>query len=218
MISDLTNKTMASRLAVAIFTATLISGCTNLGQRHGEEALYSTLAIEEHFEIRLYEPIIIAQTAVGGDYLRATRAGYDRLTDYVSGNNLANQTVSVNPPIILSEGVKKPRIDLTVPYYEEFIDGTWVVSVAMPESYTLKTLPKPVSDNITFKVLPRMKVAVNSYPGYRSERMISTKTNELRQWLTSNNITPSSAARSVIYDTPYAAPFIRRHEIHINVP
>ncbi|PID46634.1 MAG: heme-binding protein [Proteobacteria bacterium] len=213
-----TKMTMIRTLLLTIFTAVLLSGCSIWGQRTGEEALYSTLAVDENFEIRLYEPLIIAQTAVEGPYLAATRTGYQRLTDYVSGYNLANQTVSVNPPIILGEGAKKPKIELTTPYYEEYLDGVWLTSVAMPEAYTLQTLPKPVDGSITFKVLPRLKVAVISYMGYRSERMIQKKTELLLQWLAQNNITPTSSARSVIYDTPWTIPMLRRHEIHINVP
>ena len=205
------------KLLIVAITSVLISGCSVLGQRTGEEALYSTLAVDENFEIRLYEPLIIAQTAAEGSYLAATRAGYQVLTDYVSGNNLANQTVSVAPPTSVGVGPKKPKIELTVPYYEEYLDGVWLTSVAMPEAYTLRTLPVPADNSITFKVLPRIKVAVISYMGYRSERMISKKADMLTQWVRQNNLNPTSAARSVIYDSPWTVPMLRRHEIHINV-
>ena len=205
------------KLLIIAMTSIFIGGCSILGQRPGEEALYSTLAIEENFEIRLYEPLIIAQTAAEGPYLSATKAGYQVLTDYASGNNLANQTISVNPPTILGVGSKKPKVELTVPYYEEYFDGTWLTSVAMPESYTLKTLPVPADDSITFKVLPRIKVAVISYMGYRSERVISKKADMLMQWVRQNGLNTTSPARSVIYDSPWTVPMLRRHEIHINV-
>lgn len=205
------------KILLAVMTSALISGCGVLGQRTGEEALFSTLAVDENFELRLYEPLIIAQTASEGSYLSATRAGYQRLTDYVSGNNLAAQTVSVNSPITLVAGAKTPKIELTVPYYEEYLDDTWLTSVAMPESYSLLTLPKPVDERITFKVLPRIKVAVISYMGYRSERMISKKVSLLTEWLRQQKLTATSPARSVIYDSPWTAPMLRRHEIHVNV-
>lgn len=205
------------KLLIIAVTSLFIGGCSFLGQRTGEEALYSTLAVDENFEIRLYEPLIIAQVANEGSYFSATKAGYDRLTNYVSGDNLANQTVSVNPAITVGTGSKKPKIELTVPYYEEYLDGVWLTSVAMPESYTLKTLPVPTDSGITFKVLPRLKVAVISYMGYRSERMISKKADMLMQWMSQNRLKPTSAARSVIYDSPWTVPMLRRHEIHMNV-
>lgn len=208
---------MKKTLIAAVMTSVLVSGCSVLSLRTGEEALFSTLAVDENFEIRLYEPLIIAQTASEGSYLSATKDGYQRLTDYVSGNNLAKQTVSVNPPVTVSAGSKAPKVELTVPYYEEYFDGGWLTSVAMPEAYTLETLPKPVDDSITFKILPRLKVAVISYMGYRSEGMASKKADLLTQWLSQNNLKATSPARSVIYDTPWTAPMLRRHEIHMNV-
>lgn len=204
------------KLLIAVITSVFISGCSVLGQRTGEEALYSTLAIDKNFELRLYEPLIIAQTAVEGPYISATRTGYQRLTDYVSGKNLAGQTVSVTPSTTVKTGTKKSKVELTLPYYEEYLDGVWLTSVAMPETYSLQTLPKPMDSSITFKVLPRIKVAVIRYMGYRSERMIVQKANLLTQWLSQKKLTTTSPARSVIYDSPWTVPLLRRHEIHIS--
>lgn len=209
---------MKYALIALITTSTLLAGCGVINQRTGEEALFSSLAVDGDYEIRLYEPIIIAQTAVSGKYTTATRTGYNRLTSYVSGNNLAKQTVSVNPPIsVVTNERKQPKVELTLPYYEEYIDGTWLISVAMPESYRLETLPKPVDNSITFKVLPRLKTAVIKFTGYKSEGLISRNSALLNQWITQNALTPTSSARSVIYDSPWTVPVLRRHEIHINV-
>jgi hypothetical protein len=209
---------MKYALIALITTSTLLAGCSVINQRTGEEALFSSLAVDGDYEIRLYEPVIIAQTAVSGKYSTATRTGYNRLTDYVSGNNRAKQTVSVNPPISVISGDKKqPKVELTLPYFEEYIDGTWLISVAMPESYRLETLPKPVDSSITFKVLPRLKTAVINFTGYKSEGLISRNSALLNQWIAKNALTPTSSARSVIYDSPWTVPLLRRHEIHINV-
>jgi len=200
---------------VTVLVSLFISGCGVLGQRYGEEALYATLFSDGDYEIRLYESLIIAQTASEGGYLPATRSGYQRLTDYVSGNNFAQQTVSVNAP--QAAGVTKSNIELTTPYYEEFLDGVWLTSVAMPEQYSLATLPKPADGSITFETLPRMKAAVITFSGYRSERLITSKANQLLQWVRQENLQAISPPRSVIFDSPLTIPGLRRHEIHINV-
>ena len=208
---------MKHALIAVITTSSLLVGCGVIGQRTGEEALYSTLAIEDNFEIRRYEPVIIAQTAVDGNYSAATRKGFDRLTEYVSGNNLAKQTVSVDAPVSVSNDEKLPKIALTLPYFEEYIGGRWLVSVAMPESYQLETLPKPVDSSITFKILPRLKTAVIKFSGSKSESSVSRNTTLLNQWISNNKLSPTSAARSVVYDSPLTVPVLRRHEIHISV-
>jgi len=193
----------------------LLSGCSIMGQRTGEEALYATLFSDGTYQIRLYEPLIIAQAASEGGYLKATSSGYKRLTDYVSGNNLAQQTVNLGPPLLVTG--TKPNIELTTPYYEEFLGGVWLTSVAMPEQYTLATLPKPVDPMITFETLPRMRVAVITFSGYRSEWLINNKADQLTQWLRQKRLTATSPPRSVIFDSPLTIPGLRRHEIHINI-
>ena len=203
------------RAWVTVLASLIISGCS-LGQRYGEEALFATLFSNGDYQIRLYEPLVIAQVASEGGYLQATRSGYQRLTSYVSGNNLAEQTISANPPQLVTGGIK-PKVELTLPYYEENLDGVWLTSVAMPEQYTLATLPKPADELITFETLPRMRTAVITFSGYRSERLITNKANQLTQWIKQENLTPTSPPRSVIFDSPLTVPGLRRHEIHINV-
>jgi len=202
-------------ILATVFASLFLSGCSVLGQRYGEEALYATLFSDGDYEVRVYEPLIIAQAASEGGYLQATRSGYKRLTDYVSGNNLAQQTIDVNPPQLASGN--KSKIELTTPYYEEFLDGIWLTSVALPEQYSLATLPKPADEFITFEALPRMRVAVIGFSGYRSERLISNKANQLLQWINREKLTPASPARSAVFDSPLVIPGLRRHEIHITI-
>jgi len=200
---------------VALFVSVFVSGCSVLGERYGEEALYATLFSDGDYEIRLYEPLIIAQAAAEGSYLQATRAGYTSLTAYVSGDNLAKQTVSVNPPEAVIGAL--PKIELTTPYFEEYLDGVWLTSVAMPEQYSLTTLPKPADELITFKTLPRVRTAVIKFSGFRNETLIVNKAEQLRQWINQQKLTPISSARSVIYDSPLTLPGLRRHEIQISI-
>ena len=200
---------------LTVLASLLISGCSALGQRYGEEALYATLYSDGDYEIRLYEPLIIAQTPAEGNYRQATKAGYDRLTAYVSGDNLARQAIVGGTSYEGALGGSK--VELTTPYYEEFINGFWLTSVALPERYTLATLPKPSDNLITFDALPRIKTAVIRFSGIRSERLINQKADQLLQWIKQENLTPISAARSAVFDAPLALPGLRRHEIHISI-
>ena len=200
---------------LTLFCSVLVSGCSVIGQRYGEEALYATLFSDGDYEIRLYEPLIIAQTPAEGSYRQATRAGYQRLTDYVSGNNLAKQVVTGTHST--QESLASSKVELTTPYYEEFINGVWLTSVAMPEKYTLATLPRPSDELITFNSLPRIKTAVIRFTGIKSERLINQKADALTQWIKKENLTATSAARSAVFDAPLTIPGLNRQEIHISV-
>ena len=202
---------------LTILASMLVSGCSSLGlgQRYGEEALYATLYSDGDYQIRLYEPLIIAQTPEEGSYRQATRTGYQRLTNYVSGDNLARQMIMGSNP--QNDTLASSKIELTTPYYQEFINGVWLTSVALPEQYTLATLPRPSDEFITFNTLPRIKTAVLSFQGFKSERLINQKADQLSQWIKQENLTATSAARSAVFDSPMTLPGLSRHEIHISI-
>ena len=200
-----------------VLLGAVLSACSSItGIRTGNEALFATLQSQGEFEVRLYEPQILAQTAAAGNYRRATTDGYRRLTNYVSGTNQVGGIIGTTAIPRLS-GSNKPAIEPTLPYYEELVDGMWVTSVAMPEAYTLATLPKPSDARITFETLPRVMVAVIAYMGYPSHSQINSKANKLTGWLRSQGYVAASPARSVVYDSPWTLPTLRRHEIHISI-
>jgi len=200
-----------------VLLGTMLSACSSItGIRTGNEALFATLQTQGEFQVRLYEPQIIAQTAAGGAYGRATMEGYRRLTTYVSGGNQVGRIIGTTAIPRISNS-NKPAIEPTLPYYQELVNGMWVTSVSMPEAYTLATLPKPADERITFETLPRVMVAVISYVGYPSKWQINSKANKLAGWLRSQNYAAASPPRAVIYDSPWTLPTLRRHEIHISI-
>ena len=200
---------------VSVLAALILTGCGVMGQRYGEEALYATLFSDSDYEIRQYEPLIIAQTPVDGSYRKATNQGYQRLTDYVSGNNRAEQGIGGTQ---VDDGVlSNPKVELTTPYYQEYIEGIWLTSVALPERYTLATLPIPTDKLITFQTLPRMKIAVIKFRGIRSERIINNKADQLMEWVKQEGLTATSAPRAAIFDPPLTIPGLSRFEIHVTV-
>ena len=200
---------------LTLITSLLVSGCSMLGQRYGEEALYATLFSDGDYEIRLYEPLIVAQTPSSGSYLQATREGYKRLTDYVSGENLAGQLITGASAAEATN--KSSSNELTTPYFEELIDGFWLTSATMPEKYSLATIPKPSNDLITFATLPRIKTAVIRFSGIKSERLITQKANELLAWIKQEGLIATSAARSAVFESALSLPGLRRHEVHISI-
>ncbi|MFT5741217.1 MAG: hypothetical protein ACI822_002554, partial [Gammaproteobacteria bacterium] len=46
----------------------LLSGCSVFGINHVEEASYKVLRVENNYELRLYQPMVIAETFVEGDF------------------------------------------------------------------------------------------------------------------------------------------------------
>ena len=56
-----------------------------------EESKFSVLEHEGDFELRQYEPQIVAETLVEGDFQDVGNEGFRRLYDYISGKNRKNK-------------------------------------------------------------------------------------------------------------------------------
>jgi len=54
-----------------------------------EESKYKVLSSDGPYEIRHYEPVLIAEVTVSGDMDEASSKGFRLIADYIFGNNEA---------------------------------------------------------------------------------------------------------------------------------
>ena len=105
---------------------------------------------DDNFEIREYEPKILAQVNVTGNFNDASSKGFKVLADYIFGNNISldgNSKIDMTAPVIAETASRK--IEMTAPVIAEGNNSKWLISFVMPKEYSLKTLPKPNNKNIT---------------------------------------------------------------------
>ena len=54
------------------------------------------------FELREYEPCVIAEVAIEDDYSGATSKAFGSLFRYISGNNASSEKIAMTAPVIAS--------------------------------------------------------------------------------------------------------------------
>jgi len=64
-----------------------------------EEAEYSVIERDGDFELRQYQPQILAETLVEGDFQEVGNEGFRRLYDYISGKNRKKQSIPMTAPV-----------------------------------------------------------------------------------------------------------------------
>ena len=82
-----------------------------------EKAKYAVLEKEDDFEIRQYDPQIVAETFVAGNLEEAGNEGFRRLYAYISGDNKKKQSISMTAPVGQETGSEK--IAMTAPVSQE---------------------------------------------------------------------------------------------------
>jgi len=109
------------------------------------------------------------------------------------------------------------KIDMTTPIITEGNNNKWIVSFIMPNTFTLKTLPKPNNNQIKIIGLPKEKYAVIVFSGLVRESSYQEKENLLNKFIKEKNLTTTSKIKIARYNPPWTLPFFRRNELMIKI-
>jgi hypothetical protein len=69
-----------------------------------EQAKYDVIETHGAIELRDYDPMIVAKVSVPGDREKAIGDGFRLIADYIFGNNISSQKVSMTAPVIQQPG------------------------------------------------------------------------------------------------------------------
>jgi len=203
----------------SLITIPLISGCSVFGVNTVEEAGYDVLMAEDNYELRLYEPMVVAETYIEDDFDKAGNLAFRKLFGYISGDNTTSSEIAMTAPVIANPGGSGngEKIDMTVPVLEQKNEQGWRYMFVLPASYSIQTAPEPLNEDVKLSSQPQKRVAVVRYSGSSNENAIDEKTIQLKQWIAANDLTPVSESRWAGYNPPWTLPFLRRNEVMIDV-
>lgn len=183
-----------------------------------EEPEFTVIFQEDNFEIREYEPRIIAHVQTIGDFDDASSKGFKMLADFIFGNNTINNTskkISMTAPVSASLSSKK--ISMTAPVIAENNNNEWSISFVMPKEFTIETLPVPNNQDIKITALPKEKFAVIVFSGLIRESSYDKKVHLLNEFIKKKKLTPLSTIQIARYNPPWTLPFFRRNELLIKI-
>jgi effector-binding domain-containing protein len=180
-----------------------------------EKAKYTVLEKEEAFELRRYEPQIVAETFVEGSLEDVGNAGFRRLYAYISGDNKKEQSISMTAPV--GQEANSEKIAMTAPVSQEKRNNQWRITFLMPAEYTLETLPEPIDERIKLTEEPGRLMAAVRYSGMWSEESYEENKALLEEYIQKRGLTKTGAAVWARYDPPFMPWFLRRNEVLIPV-
>jgi hypothetical protein len=180
-----------------------------------EKAKYTVLEKEDGFEIRQYDPQIVAETFVEGDLEEVGNEGFRRLYAYISGENTKKQSISMTAPVVQQAGSEK--ISMTAPVKQEKVDNQWRITFLMPAEYTLETLPEPDDARVKLAQEPGRIMAAVKYSGTWSEEGYEENKALLEEYIQKRGLTKTGAPVWARYDPPFMPWFLRRNEVLIPV-
>jgi hypothetical protein len=186
-----------------------LSSCVTVGI---EKAKYNVLEKDGPFEIRQYQPQVVAETVVEANFTDAGNIAFRRLFDYISGNNRKRESIAMTAPVNQESGSGQ-KIAMTAPVNQQKSQGNYMVSFLMPSQYTRQTLPEPVDPNVRIREIPSQTIAAIRYSGSWSIKRYEAKKNLLEQFISKRGLQIIGEAVFARYDPPFQIWFLRRNEV-----
>ena len=151
------------------------------------------------FEIRDYEPCLIAEVIVDGSMNQAGSYGFRPLFNYISQNS-----ISMTAPVIQIP-VKK---------------GQWKISFVMPYGSDISSLPISKNSEVEINKVPQGFYACRRFTGNYTEIKLEKNLKLLKDALIKELITEKGFEnnwRSARFDPPFKTSFLKRNEIQIPI-
>ncbi|MEM9404203.1 MAG: heme-binding protein, partial [Pseudomonadota bacterium] len=133
-----------------------------------EEPAYEVLSATDDYEIRRYEPYIVAETDVEGPYKDAGNQAFGILAGYIFGKNRQSEKMAMTAPVESRQADDGVKMAMTAPVTSRPSDaapGLFTYGFVMERKYTLDTLPEPIDPRIRIREVPAKIVAVHRFSG-----------------------------------------------------
>lgn len=212
-------------LAAALFTLCMLSALLfSPSAMATEEPKFESIDRSGAFELRLYPPMIVAETWVEGALGEGSNAGFRKIAGYIFGRNRSrsaegSEKIAMTVPVTM----QPEKIAMTAPVTTEAAPASgeagarWRMHFVMPSKYTMATLPVPTDPRVTLREVPPRQVAARTFSGFVTEARVSAETEALRAWMIERGLQADGPAQLARYNPPWSIPFLRRNEILIPV-
>ena len=195
---------MPSPLTAILLVPALTAGSA----RAVEEPRFTIETRTATYEIRRYEPVLVAETPVTAAFEEAGKAGFRVLAGYIFGNNQTRARIAMTAPVIQEAA--------TATVLKPSAEG-FVVQFTMPAGSALATLPVPNDPRVHLRELPARRIAVLAYSGSWSEARYQAKATALLAALKGDGLRPVGAPVLARFDSPFQLWFLRRNEVWIEL-
>lgn len=184
-----------------------------------EEPAHEVLKSEDLFELRDYEPMIVAEVTVTGDRRSARGQGFRRLAAYIFAQDRPDggEKIAMTAPVMQDRPAQDEQIAMTAPVMADSPEaGVWRTRFVMPGKYTLDTLPTAPED-ITLTTVPGRRMAVITFSGNAPQRDLELAESQLRAWIAAQELEITGGVEHAFYDAPMVPGRFRRNEVMIPV-
>jgi DNA gyrase inhibitor GyrI len=170
-----------------------------------EEPQYTVVTTYDDFELRQYEPYVVAEIRTTGDFDEIGNQAFRKLFRFISEDDRPQGKISMTVPVIQQ------------PLPEESDQKSYRFAFVMPAAYKLEDLPKPDDATIEIKNIPARLLVARRYSGTWSQERYRKNEKILTEATIKAGLTPVGKPIFARYNAPFSLWFLRRNEVLIEV-
>jgi hypothetical protein len=217
---------MKNRLQNLFLSAGLLmsTACSVFGNNGDvNEPPYTLIQENGPYQVRRYDPMILAQVSASGSMDKASNKAFRPLFNYIDGNNSTQTKVPMTSPVLQepeAQSDTSKKIPMTAPVFmntNATSDQQWTMSFVMPASFTLQNTPQPLDPKVNIVKQDARMLAVVTFDGLAKPEERQEKGAEVKQWAASAGYTTVGDAFYAGYNPPFTLPAFRRNEMLIEV-
>jgi hypothetical protein len=199
------------RVLVLFLALLSTEACATVGV---EEPAFNVVRADVSFEVRDYAPVVVAQTTVSGDAVKARNTGFVPLANYIFAKDRKGAQIAMTAPVTQAP---REKIAMTAPVSQKLSSDGWTISFTMPAAYTMASLPQPADPAIRLVEQPARRMAVVKFSGLAGEARMQAKQRELLDMVAKSGLSAVGDPLFAFYDPPWTLPFLRRNEVMVEV-
>ena len=184
-----------------------------------EKPDYEVILADDAFELRQYNPMIVAEVTHSGSRRGTSGKSFRRLAAYIFANDRpeGGEAIAMTSPVVSERVDQNGAIAMTSPVMsEETSDGEWRMRFVMPSKFTMETLPTPPSD-VSLTEVPGRRMAAVRFSGNAPDRDLEEMEARLNNWVKQKGLSPVGSIEYAFYDAPMVPGPLRRNEVMVEV-
>jgi hypothetical protein len=166
-----------------------------------EQQKYTVVKTLPGLELRRYEPHVLAEVTVTGDFDSAGSAGFRPLVSYIGGGNVSGAKFAMTAPVI----------------QQTQSDQLHDVAFVLPADVDISKVPAAADARVRTRAVDQEWAAATRFSGRSNQSSFESHTNDLLAAITAAGLKPIGPPRFARYDPPWTPWFMRRNEVIVPI-
>ena len=186
----------------------------SVARERSEQPRHEVLIDEEPFQLRRYEPMLVASVTVSGDRRDAADEAFKQLASYIFATDREGDDIAMTTPVTQAARGADPMVTMAG---AGTAAGRYEVRFMMPSKWTEATLPKPTNPDIAIHEVPAREMAVVTFAGRAVDEVVREEGERLKGFVDRHGLSATGAVEYAYYDPPFTPPPLRRNEVMMEV-